>query len=284
MIRDQDEIDAIWWNDDDYDDFGENNYKMVQKMQSPRTYRTLMEMDNHYNGNLQDSPRGLEFHLPEAAARRMMTRHDAASDVLKEQDLQRQEGIYDDELIANCYRPWSVKCSERALMVGLRDARVALNQEKQHQPEEVLKSPSGRNQSRRLSLHMEESPSRRAGRRSSLASLPIDDGNASSVSWQSSHSSRLSRSYARIDEDNDGTDSPSKRSDYRLQRERFLRAYKGKSPSSPQGQQKKKMATTTTTTSSSTSRRRAGRRGSLLASGAPRTTTNVATDPPSARG
>ena len=266
-IRDQAEIDAIWWNDYDYDEFGENNYKMVQRMKSPRTYRALLEMD--HNGCEEDSPRGLEFHLPEAATKRMNIRYDAATDVLREQQLQRQEGIYDDVLISNCYRLHSVRCVERALKIGLRDARVALNQEKQDRG--VPRTPSGRRQRMSLSNMMEEnSPSRsgsgRIGRRSSLTSASSGnsyDGNESMTSWQSSPVTNNS-SYGQLP-----PPSP-RRADYRKQRERFLRANQQLPP------KQKKSSSSSSSGSSTTgrsSRARAGRRGSLLASGAPRTPT-----------
>jgi hypothetical protein len=201
-IFDPDQMDAIWWSDDDYEDFAVDNRKMIERMQHPKVYRALLEMDNHSSSyDLQDTVRGLEYHIPAAAERRMTLRYDCATAILYEQEAQRHEGITDDVRIAKAYIRLVTKCRETALVIGLRDARLVQQQYAQEQQQQEIEQR--RQQQRQQQLQDQQS----------LRSERSFGGSSrSSFSRRGSLEMRRSPTTAAA-----GTD-------LRSQRERFLRA------------------------------------------------------------
>jgi hypothetical protein len=202
-IFDPDQMDAIWWSDDDYEDFAIDNRKMIERMQHPKVYRALLEMDNHSSSyDLQDTVRGLEYHIPAAAERRMALRYDCATAVLYEQEAQRHEGSTDDVRIAKAYIRLVTKCRETALVIGLRDARLVQQQYAQEQQQQE--------QRRQQQLQDQES----------LRSERSYGSPRPSFSRRGSLEMRRSPTFSTTTIGTTGTGG----TDLRAQRERFLRA------------------------------------------------------------
>jgi hypothetical protein len=204
---DPDQMDAIWWSDDDYEDFAVDNRKMIERMQHPKVYRALLEMDNHSSSyDLQDTVRGLEYHIPAAAERRMSLRYDCATAVLYEQEAQRHEGITDDVRIAKAYIRLVTKCRETALVIGLRDARLVQQQYAQEQQQQQIEQ---RRQQQQQQQQLQDQQSLRSER---------SYGGSSRSSFSRRGSLEMRRSSTT------STTTAAAGTDLRSQRERFLRA------------------------------------------------------------
>jgi hypothetical protein len=67
--------------------------------------------------------RGLEARTRDGALRKRHNKIDARAAVFMEQDFQKDEGVFDDEVIADVYYDYSQRCHLAANMMGLRDER-----------------------------------------------------------------------------------------------------------------------------------------------------------------
>ena len=75
----------------------------------------------------QDCSRGLERYTPTQARDRQRRIVESVLAVLEEQDLQREEGINDPDLLADVYFSRTYKSVRAAYRIGLRDSKNALH-------------------------------------------------------------------------------------------------------------------------------------------------------------
>ena len=104
------EINSCWFQDKEYEKISLKCVKYVEKMES---------------GIPVPCSRGLECHTRLGERTRTQNRHFSFDMVLIEQHIQRQNGIIDDEAIANVYRDVSSSSRLWARRVGLQDQREA---------------------------------------------------------------------------------------------------------------------------------------------------------------
>jgi hypothetical protein len=106
------EPEALWFQNHEYKEIKENMRNTVRK-----TQQGVVLGDRRY------CTRGLENFMTQEAAQ--MTREKkcmAWDSVLKEQDLQRDQGVFDDEYMANRYKYNTAKCQQDAANRASRDA------------------------------------------------------------------------------------------------------------------------------------------------------------------
>ena len=108
------ELEACWYNDDEYRQIKKDCIKIVKKMQQGKRINTR-----------KYSVRGLEKYTGEAIERRELNKINAYIAVLDEQNRQLINGITDPKRIAKQYRLTSAKhCQEEASRKGEEDARA----------------------------------------------------------------------------------------------------------------------------------------------------------------
>jgi hypothetical protein len=82
-------------------------------------------MNNGVSESAELCFRGLEARTRDGALRRRRNKIDARAAVFMEQDLQEDEGVFDEEAIADAYYDYTEHCHVAANMMGLRDERDA---------------------------------------------------------------------------------------------------------------------------------------------------------------
>ena len=80
----------------------------------------------HWLNPEQECTRGLELHMASVKDKRREIMTEALCSVLDEQDLQRDEGVDDPELLADIYFLFSYECGDAAHEAGLRDMNEVL--------------------------------------------------------------------------------------------------------------------------------------------------------------
>ena len=71
------------------------------------------------------SIRGLEYRTRKGAVRRQHNKLEAISAVLDEQDRQYNEGLFNEELLAEVYRSCASHCQDEAYILALKDEATA---------------------------------------------------------------------------------------------------------------------------------------------------------------
>jgi hypothetical protein len=82
-------------------------------------------MNNGVSESAELCFRGLEARTRDGALRRRRNKIDARAAVFMEQDLQEDEGVFDEEAIADVYYEYTEHCHVAANMIGLQDERDA---------------------------------------------------------------------------------------------------------------------------------------------------------------
>jgi hypothetical protein len=110
-----DEIEACWYQDEDYTKIRKDCRKQIKKMDQGKTLK-----DKKY------CSRGLESYMQWAAKIKALNRKLSINSVLDEQDRQRRSSnVFNDEFIAQNYIQAASSCQLWANAVGFRDQRAA---------------------------------------------------------------------------------------------------------------------------------------------------------------
>jgi len=103
----------------------------VEFMEAKKQYTEIVRMMMRSRQTLQETEdiccRGLEFRTKEGARRRKRVKKKAAEAVLVEQEIQRDEGIFDDTWLSEVYRDISGPSALEALNRGLKDQKSMLD-------------------------------------------------------------------------------------------------------------------------------------------------------------
>jgi hypothetical protein len=110
----QEETEASWWSQKDYQKIGRQCQKEIKKMEDGEKFK-----DKKY------CSRGLEGHTRIGSVSKVQTRALAINAVLDEQFMQWEEGVFDEDTIAKVYCRASSICQLWASLVGRRDYRAA---------------------------------------------------------------------------------------------------------------------------------------------------------------
>uniref|UniRef100_A0A7S0F747 Uncharacterized protein n=1 Tax=Craspedostauros australis TaxID=1486917 RepID=A0A7S0F747_9STRA len=102
----------------------EKDYKRI-KMDNLATLKMLKEGKKIDEDDKQYSVRGLEGSYGPGTVRRRKNKQRARDAVLDEQELQRDEGVCDTELMADVYYGYSHRCQSDAHLRALRDQHIA---------------------------------------------------------------------------------------------------------------------------------------------------------------
>lgn len=109
-----DEMSATWYDRTD----------LKQMRSTAKSEARLLEA-----GMLQEtettSARGLEGRTTEGLTRKRRNRTDAVNAVFDELDQQDEQGIFDDDALADVYFVYTEHCQVTAQMIGMRDAKLA---------------------------------------------------------------------------------------------------------------------------------------------------------------
>eukprot|EP00538_Stauroneis_constricta_P005028 CAMPEP_0119571400 /NCGR_PEP_ID=MMETSP1352-20130426/44101_1 /TAXON_ID=265584 /ORGANISM="Stauroneis constricta, Strain CCMP1120" /LENGTH=240 /DNA_ID=CAMNT_0007621079 /DNA_START=397 /DNA_END=1119 /DNA_ORIENTATION=- len=108
-----DEIDACWFSRQDMANIRQDIAAALQSSSSSPSGPDAAEM------------RGLECRTEQGSQQRRRDRHESLSSVLDEQELQRHERQFDDEMIAAVYSDTTQQAQLRASVAGMLDYQVA---------------------------------------------------------------------------------------------------------------------------------------------------------------
>jgi putative cell wall-binding protein len=108
----QEEMEATWYQEEEYTRISKICIKTVHKMEQRRK-RSLKKQEIE--------SRGLEGHTTTGIVSKTENRRLAYEKILQEQEHQNCQGIYDDEAMAECYESVSSSCALWARKVALRD-------------------------------------------------------------------------------------------------------------------------------------------------------------------
>lgn len=100
---------------------------MACKREYVAIVRLMMRTMDDFPESDECCSRGLEFKTKDGARKRKQTKQRAARAVLEEQEIQREEGVYDPEFLSDVYREISGPCSLAALNRGLKDQKVMMD-------------------------------------------------------------------------------------------------------------------------------------------------------------
>lgn len=114
----QEEVNASFYQDHEYNSIAKSCITAVHKMEKRRKQKTRTHAKNIES-------RGLEGHTATGNITKMASRRLAYDTVLLEQEDQKIQGTYDDEIIAECYESVSSSCALWAREIALRDRRDA---------------------------------------------------------------------------------------------------------------------------------------------------------------
>lgn len=126
----EDELDLLWFTEEEYEQTRKNCMKIVRSMNKIRNEaddtNSIESQDCSRRSLLDSCTRGLESLSKARATTRRIRRLAAADAILTEQNFQREEGRSDAEFLRRLYEKISLCCQEEAKKVALRDQEEAL--------------------------------------------------------------------------------------------------------------------------------------------------------------
>jgi hypothetical protein len=120
-----DEVTSTWYNHAD-----------LKEMRDAARCEAKLLMAGLLQETMHTSARGLEGRTTEGLTRKRRNRAEAANAVFDELDQQDEQGIVDDDALADIYFTFTERCQVAAQMMGMRDANLA---------NEVSKEPEKQN-------------------------------------------------------------------------------------------------------------------------------------------
>jgi hypothetical protein len=109
-----DEVTSTWYNHAD-----------LKEMRDTARCEAKLLMAGLLQETIHTSARGLEGRTTEGLTRKRRNRAEATNAVFDELDQQDEQGIFDDDALADIYFTATERCQVAAQMMGMRDAKLA---------------------------------------------------------------------------------------------------------------------------------------------------------------